>query len=172
MRIVFKRIKWSFLVLVSGMLLLVAGVEPAQAVFAGQNGRMAFDRDNGPGHDSSRIYTMNPNVSGRKAVTAVGTSSPMFSPDGTKIVYEGSKEYDDGGIIRSQGDIYVMNANGSGKRNLTKSPTVDEAFPVLPPDGSKIAFVQWTYSGEEGERAQLYIMDADGSNKKSLSSEP
>lgn len=94
---------------------------------------------------------------------------PAWSPDGTKIVFNGSVGDDDDGL-------FVMGANGGGRAKL-----IDYDF-ALPddgygpgwvglaswsPDGQSIAFVRGNY----GIPWDIYIMNADGSAPRLLSTD-
>jgi TolB protein len=81
----------------------------------------------------------------------IGEAGPVWSPDGSKIVYW-TENY----------EIYVMNANGSGQRNLTRS-TDDEWTPRWSPDGRKIVYI----GGPRGNPT-VRVMNADGSGQRSL----
>jgi Tol biopolymer transport system component len=73
-----------------------------------------------------------------------------------KIVYE-SFENDNW-------DLFVSNADGSQPRNLTRTPDVDELYPHVSPDGTKISFL--VDEGQGPKRARnLYLMDADGTDR-------
>ena len=60
-----------------------------------------------------------------------------------------------------------MNADGSGQANLTQTPTIQEHYPQVSPDGSKICFTVDTGEGRDTVRS-LWIMDTDGKNRKKL----
>ena len=61
-------------------------------------------------------------------------------------------------------ELVIMNAGGSGAVNLTNTPDIDEMYPHVSPDGTKICFV-----ADEGRRRDkvrhVYYMDIDGSNR-------
>ncbi|HVR84173.1 MAG TPA: hypothetical protein VMU54_07680 [Planctomycetota bacterium] len=61
-------------------------------------------------------------------------------------------------------DLWVINADGSNPVNLTKTPDVDELYPKVSPDGSKICFCADEGKGEAKVR-NLYIMNSDGSKR-------
>ncbi|MFC1942916.1 hypothetical protein ACFLWU_06870 [Chloroflexota bacterium] len=58
-------------------------------------------------------------------------------------------------------EIYVINTDGSGIRRLTNNNSYNDIFPVLSPDGKKIAFIFVSYLGTSG----LFLMNTDGGEK-------
>ncbi|MBV8858902.1 MAG: S8 family serine peptidase [Acidobacteria bacterium] len=90
----------------------------------------------------------------RQLTQGPGDSSPRYSPDGSKIVFQSTRD--------GQPEIYVMNADGSNQTRLTNNVAYDLS-PSWSPDGSKIIFT----SLREGPAA-LYSMNADGSNQAKL----
>src|SRR6516162_4665442 len=42
--------------------------------------------------------------------------------------------------VNDNWEIFVMNADGSGATNLTQTPNVQEHYPQISPDGTKICF--------------------------------
>lgn len=75
-------------------------------------------------------------------------SSPVWSPDGRRILFTSTRGGDS--------DLYIMNADGSGQTRLTTLPGA-ENNPVFSPDGSKMIF----YRIING-RNELVIAQADG----------
>ena len=76
-----------------------------------------------------------------------------------KIAYESYTE--------GNWEIFVMNADGSQSRNLTATPKVNEHYPIISPDGSKMAFSVDTGEGAENVRS-LWVMDISGRNRKKI----
>jgi Tol biopolymer transport system component len=61
-------------------------------------------------------------------------------------------------------ELFLMNADGSGQTNLTNTPDVDEMYPHVSPDGTKICFV--TDEGRGGDKVRhVYYMNLDGSKR-------
>lgn len=69
--------------------------------------------------------------------------------------------------VNENSDIFVMNPDGSGVVNLTQTPQVQEHYPQISPDGTKICFVADEGEGREAVRT-VCVMDIDGSNRKKL----
>jgi Tol biopolymer transport system component len=80
--------------------------------------------------------------------------NPDWSPDGSKIIFESTK---DGKFA-----IYLMQADGSGLRKLTTGEASDEQ-PRWSSDGRQIVFIS-----NRDKHLQLYVMDADGSHQRRL----
>lgn len=112
-----------------------------------------FTRNNGL---NAEIAVMNADGSGRHDITprngVSGGTSLSWSPDGTKIAYDGSAD----------GLIWVVSADGSFLSKLTQGSS-----PTWSPDGTKIAFARIDSSTNT---AGLYLMNADGSNVQQLTS--
>jgi Tol biopolymer transport system component len=110
------------------------------------------------------IYVMNADGTGIVRLThnAVFDSAPVFSPDGSEIVFESAR--DSGNALAL--DVYLMKADGSDVRRLTADPAHDEG-PVFSPDGTKILF-----TSERGGSSDIYVMNADGSGVRRLTDDP
>jgi Tol biopolymer transport system component len=84
--------------------------------------KILFLRSAGPGRWSystnGDVWVMNADGSGQRNLTRsqahpfATDRSPVWSPDGRKIVFVSNRD--------RNGEIYVMNADGTGKRNLTQ----------------------------------------------------
>jgi hypothetical protein len=100
------------------------------------------------------IFIMNDDGTGIEQLTKMGKCyDAHFTPDGKTIFFE----HDD--------DIWKMNADGSGQSNLSNSADKIEAFPVVAPDGSRVAYLFAWPGGFE-----IYSMKLDGSDAKPITS--
>ena len=81
------------------------------------------------------IYLTNTDGTGQTNLTnnAASDQIPAWSPDGSKIAFESTRD-------GSTSEIYVMNADGSGPTRLTNN-SADDYWSSWSPDGKKIAFV-------------------------------
>jgi TolB protein len=103
------------------------------------------------------IWLMNPDGSGQRSLTPAGwykTSDPDWSPDGSKIAFDGTHRWR-GPASTTPSGVFVVNADGSERRRLTQGG----GSPAWSPDGRKIAFER------DGE---IYVMKADGSERRRL----
>ena len=97
---------------------------PAKAAFPGENGKIAFVRDildNTPEAENWEIYTMNPDATNQKNLTASDDLDfyPAYSPDGTKIAFYSFRD--------GNAEIYIMRAGGSSQTRLTSNDVDDRA---------------------------------------------
>ena len=81
--------------------------------------------------------------------------SPVFSPDGTNVVY--------GHGVDEGVDIFIAPASGGGGHRLSVGRGSDNVSPTFSPDGRRIAFM----SARAGH-PEIYTMDADGTNVELL----
>ncbi len=96
------------------------------------------------------IYTMLPDGSGVARLTGNDFNSfrPVWSPDGTKLMFSGFP-----------GELYVVNRDGTGQIRLSS----DASMGTWSPDGRRIAYV----GGPDGND-EIYVMNADGSSPTRL----
>jgi TolB protein len=124
----------------------------APAGFKGVNGRIAYDA-------GYTLMLVNPDGSGRTYIpNTYDANSPAWSPDGTKLAFEGERGNDH--------DIYVSNPDGSKRTELTFSSAFD-GDPAWSPDSSKIAF-ESTRNGN----SDVFAIEADGSEETQLTKNP
>jgi TolB protein len=94
----------------------------------------------------------------RNATPSHANLTPVFSPDGSSIVYAHA---DDEGS-----DLYVVPVDdATPARRISVGRGTDNVQPSFSPDGRRIAFT----SGRVGH-PEVYIMDADGTNAELLTS--
>lgn len=77
-----------------------------------------------------------------------------------KIVYETYCKTDD----RSNWELYIINADGSKPINLTNTPHIDEMYPHVSPDGTKICFVTDEGTGRNKVRS-VFCMNINGTGR-------
>lgn len=117
-------------------------------------GWLAYTQGTG---DSAEIVIIDTRGENRRALTANNwyDGEPDWSPDGTRIAFESSRN---GGIE----GIFVMTASGGDVRQLTTSGE-RERHPDWSPDGRLIAF-----EVGDGDNIELYVMNADGTGRTRL----
>ncbi len=77
-----------------------------------------------------------------------------------KLVYETYRPTDG----KRNWELFMVNADGSNPVNLTNTPDVDEMYPHVSPDATKISFVVDEGRGRNRVR-HVYYMNIDGSDR-------
>jgi len=77
-----------------------------------------------------------------------------------KILYETYRRTDD----RQNWELFLINPDGTRPFNLTNTPDVDEMYPHVSPDGTKICFVVDAGTGRSKVRS-VYYMNIDGTDR-------
>ena len=122
------------------------------SIRSGTNEIYIMDAD---GSNQTRITAPTPPHDPQRSTYWAQRETPVWSPDGSKIVFTSVRD-------GNQADIYVMDADGSNEVRITTNPGSD-SNPTWSPDGSKIAF-----ESDRDQITAIYVMDADGSNETLL----
>jgi Tol biopolymer transport system component len=135
--------------------------EKAEAIFSGQNGRIAYQD-----WFSLVIYTINPNGSGKTRVTkpCVYPSLADYSPTGKKITCTSCE-----GTLGKDLGISTIDVGGGGKfrvTHVTHNNTEDQE-PSYSPDGKKIVFSS-TVRNFLDHDSEIYMMNVHGKNRVRL----
>ncbi len=78
-----------------------------------------------------------------------------------KIVYESYRKTDG----KENWEIIMNDANDSNQVNITKTPGLDEMYPHVSPDGTKICFVADEGTTRRNKVRSVYYMNIDGTNR-------
>jgi Tol biopolymer transport system component len=78
-----------------------------------------------------------------------------------KIVHETYRQTDG----KQNWELFVMNADGSNHVNLTQTPDLDEMYPHVSPDGTKVCFVVDEGTNRANKVRSVYYMNIDGTNR-------
>jgi Tol biopolymer transport system component len=100
---------------------------------------------------------VNADGSGLRRLPQLGTASdPAWSPDGRRIVFDGSDK------------VYTINAEGSHLRLLVSGPPASgPGLPSWSPDGTRILYA--STPGHAGHfRLELWLMNANGTGRRRL----
>ncbi len=138
----------------------------------GRDGRIAWSRLTAD-FSAAQIVTARPDGGDLRVLTraseGVQDLDPIWSPDGTRIVFP--REYADGRV-----QIVVMNADGRAQRVVDfgcSDPCVGDQGPTWAPDGRHIAFtrVVGPFDGpnESARSAALWVGRDDGTHARRLS---
>ena len=90
---------------------------------------------------------------GNKRRLAAGGSGPIWSPDGSRVLYR-SGNWPDYGIWPGTVELWVIDADGSNRRQLGSGG----GYPLWSPDSTRIAY------GSDG----LWVVNADGTGRQRL----
>ncbi len=121
---------------------------------ANAKGWLAYTQGTG---DSAEIVVIDTQGENRRVLTANNwyDGEPDWSPDGTWIAFESSRDSNVEGI-------FIMTSSGGDVRKLTTSGE-RERHPDWSPDGRLIAF-----EAGDGDAIELYVMNADGTGRSRL----
>ena len=129
--------------------------------------QIAFTRTTAGDAIESELYVMDADGTNETQLTntsAVGVTSPVWSPDGKKMVYLRSIDLDRG---RTDGDIYVINADGTNQSSITAVAEPYTTTIAWSPDGQKIAFFGLT-PGDLSGTPGFHLINPDGTGLEYL----
>jgi Tol biopolymer transport system component len=125
----------------------------AHATSPGANGSIAFERRPA---GVSHVAVVTPNGALERQLTTAEGGAPAWSPDGSRIAF-------DGRTTTGRGEIFTMAADGSDITQLTDFGAI---FPSWSPDGTKVAFATFTAASNY----DVFVMNANGTNPTNLTS--
>jgi len=127
-------------ILLLALALTALAAAPAQATYAGRNGRIVVSSNRS---GSWQLHSLNADGSGLRQITDLAADDPGdianaflpdVSPDGRRIVFSHTV---DGDV-----ELYVVNTDGSGLTRLTNDPGRFDGAAHWSPDGARIVFAR------------------------------
>ena len=149
--------------LVLAVIVLMLAAASADAAFPGQDGDIAFSKENFR-QGTSGIFKVAPEGGAQERVGPEYGYSPSWSADGQKLVFVGFSGEDERDF---RSDIYVMDADGSNVQPVTDTRAY-ESSPSFFPDGETIAFAR--YSNRDG--ADVFTMKLGETRATKLTDDP
>ncbi len=127
------------------------GLVPLREIVAPAASRLAYTQVSGP---VSSVVVVDADGSDSWSLE-VGASGPIWSPDGTRILYRGVP-WPDYGIWPSEVSLWLVDADGSNRHQVaTGGP-----YPVWSPDSTRILY---RVGGSSGD---WWVVDVDGTDRR------
>jgi len=132
-----------------------------------------FERDYLSGI-SQQLFRVNADGSGLTqlfecAGRCLGVSSPVYSPDGTRIAFDEANGDDSYVSV----GIWFMNPDGSNQRQITNRQfpsTSEDHGATFSPDGRTIAFTRSYYDAQPAAKQAIFVCNIDGSDVRRITS--
>ena len=142
---------------------------PARAEFPGQNGRIAFMRQDANGF--WQTWVADKDLSNQHKLTSTQADSgwAVWKPGGAKLAFDSNRADPNPNDSNAIEDIFKMNPDGTGVVKLTDSESFNGS-PGWSPDRKKITFAS-DRRNHQG-RGEIYVMDSDGTNVRRLTTLP
>src|SRR4051812_3309714 len=137
---------------------------------AARNGSIVFERFD-PSAGATRLYVVQPDGRGLRALGRGADSEADWSPDGRRVAF---RRFVNGGPDGARAQIFVIGADGRGPRNLTAASCAASCLaneePAWSPDGRRIAFVRSLGAPAPARPRALgiFVMNADGTHLRQL----
>ena len=98
-------------------------------------------------------------------------NDPMFSPDGTTIIFEAEMEPDSYGHVIY--NMFTVNSIGANLLKITQGDDGEsDGLVQYSPNGTQIAYMTVTWHGADNGTFGIRVANADGSGEKHISSYP
>ena len=96
-------------------------------------------------------------------------NDPMFSPDGSKIVFEAKVRESDGNPIYN---LFTVDTSGGDLTRITEDDGESDVLPQYSLDGTKIAYYTYVWEEGGGNTHRIRVANADGSEEEVISTYP
>ena len=143
--------------------------QPAKAEFPGQNGRIAFMKQDSDEHWQTWVATQDLKTQVQLTSGSADSGWAVWKPEGAKLAFDSNRADPDPNDQNAINDIFKMNPDGTGVVKLTDSKSFD-GDAGWSPDGRRIAFDS-DRANHQG-RQEIYTMAQDGTGVHRVSTLP
>lgn len=124
------------------------GFDYVPSSFSPDGSTLAVTRESGYNPEEPRALLFRLQGKGGSRLLARWASEPVFSPDGSQIVFVHQSLEHPQGFRITHGDLHLMSADGKVRRPLTHTRWISESHPSWDPSGQRIAFNSFRISKE------------------------